>query len=566
MTSALMNQFMGEDYADFIIDYRANPGLKDLFPNAEFHVIDENYSVLHLPVAQFQNRTVRGMRLLLVPYLYGLTSEVALEASGVERLRTLPNFNLRGSGILICIIDTGVKYTLPAFKNQDGTTKIHSIWDQTIHGDEAPFQLLFGTEYNKEQINQALNSENPLSVVPSTDEDGHGTMLAAVAAGTEDSNAGFNGVAPDAELVIVKLAEAKQYLRDFYSIPEGVICYQENNIMWGVIYCVQVARQLNRPFSICIGLGTSQSSHGGVSPLSQMLTNYADIPHTGVVIAAGNEGNLGRHFHGVIDPAIGNLEVELNVGENDKGFSMSLWGSAPGIFSIDILSPSGEYIPRIPASLQVVRRISFIFEQTTIYVEYETVEYNTGDQVILLNFKNVTPGIWKFTIYAQGNLSSEFHIWLPMGNFITRDTRFIRPDIYTTIVAPGNAEVPITVTAYNPSGGSLYTNASRGFSRTNTIKPELAAPGVNYIAPTLDGGYTNYTGTGAAAAHTAGIVALLFEWGIVNGNQTSFDTLEVKKYLVRGAKRSSNLTYPNRDWGYGILDLYNTFDVLRRNL
>lgn len=567
MTGEERIQFSSEDYADYIIDYRMNPDILEMFPEAELHNINNRYAVIHLPISQFANRMQKGVRLLILPKIFGLASEISLEASGINKLRSIPDFNLRGKGVLVGIVDTGIQYTLPAFKKEGGLTKIVSIWDQTILQEDGTHpEIHFGTEYRAEQINQALVAQNPLTVVPSTDENGHGTMLAAVAAGTENLKEGFYGVAPDAELVIVKLSEAKKYLRDFYGIPEKAICYQENNIMWGVQYCLQVARRLNRPLALCIGIGTSLSAHDGTNPLSQQLIMVADSPQIGVVTCAGNEGNLGRHFHATIDPAIGSTSLELNVGEKDSSFSMQLWGEAPGIYSVDILSPTGEYIPRITASLYLSRKISFIFEKTIIYIEYQTVEPKTGDELILMNFHNATPGIWKFTVYEQGNLEGDFHIWLPMGDFITRDTYFIQPDIYTTVLTPGNATVPITVTAYNPVGEALYANASRGYSRNEVICPELAAPGVNYLAPALDGSYKNYTGTGVASAHTTGIVALFLEWGVINGNLNNMDTLEIKKYLIRGAKRSSNLTYPNRDWGYGILDVYNTFDVLRSNV
>lgn len=566
MTGEIMNRHIGEDYADFIVDYRTNPEIERLFPDAIIHRIDDDYAVLHLPVSEFENRMARGLRLLIVPSLFGLVSEISLEASGILRIRSIPDFNLMGAGVLIGIIDTGINYTLPAFRRQDGSTKIHSLWDQTIQSSEGfPFESYFGTEYSEEQINQALQAEDPFSVVPSNDENGHGTMLAGVAAGTQDSTAGFYGVAPDAELVIVKLKQAKQYLREYFALPEGAVCYQENDIMWGIYYCLLISRQLGRPLALCMALGTSQSAHDGSAPISQMLSRYADSPHIGIVAAAGNEGNLGRHFSGEIDPAIGSVSVELNVGENDKGFSIQLWGDAPGIYSIDILSPSGEYIPRIVASLQLNRRISFVFEQTIIYIEYQTVESETGDQLILMNFHDTTAGTWRFTVYEQGDLRGRFNMWLPMGDFISRETYFTQPDIYTTIVTPGNSTIPLTVTAYNPSGGALFVNAGRGFTRSDVIKPELAAPGVNYTAPALDGSYVNYTGTGVASAHATGIVALFLEWGVVRGNQTSFDTMEIKKYLIRGARRSGNLTYPNRDWGYGMMDVYNTFDVLRQS-
>jgi subtilisin family serine protease len=150
-----------------------------------------------------------------------------------------------------------------------------------------------------------------------------------------------------------------------------------------------------------------------------------------------------------------------------------------------------------------------------------------------------------------------------MNGFISENTYFIQSDPYTTITSPGNGLVPITVTAYNPINNNLYQRASRGYTRIDVIKPELAAPGVNIQAPTLEHGFTEISGTGAAAAHTAGVTAILLEWGIVRNNYPGIDTVEVKKFLIRGASRSPTQTYPNRDWGYGILDIYNVFDLLR---
>ena len=566
MTEEERSRIVSEDYADLIVNYSNNPMILQRMPNATVHIMNEVYAVLHIPVAQLPGRGLVIYGYSTLPYLCGLASEVSVGASNIRELRRYPEFNLRGQGVLIGIVDTGINYNLPVFLKPDGTTKVAAIWDQTIQSGQSPFNTEFGTEYRSELINQALGSPNPLDIVPSTDENGHGTMLAGVAAGTENSREFFAGVAPDAELVVVKLMPAKKYIRNFYNIREGAVCYQENTIMWGVQYCLQVARQLNRPISICIGIGSSQDAHDGYSSLSSFLSILADFPKTCVVTAIGNEGNRGRHFHGVIDPSSRTSIVELFVGEEDKAFSMEIWGDAPGIYSIDILSPTGEYIPRIPPSLRVSREISFIFEETVILVDYQTVESLTGDQLILLRFNNATPGIWRFTVYGQSDLATGFHIWLPMGDFISTQTYFIQANIYTTIIAPGSAAVPITVTAYNPVSGTLYVNASRGFTRSNVVKPELAAPGVNYIAPNLTGGFVNFSGTGVASAHTAGIGALALEWGVIKGNQPNLDTIEIKNYLIRGAKRSSNLSYPNRDWGYGIVDLYNTYNALRINL
>ncbi len=563
MNGEIRQRILNEDYIDLIIDYRNSPQLLRSFTDAVVHIMNDSYAIVYVPASQLMARNV-AFRSSQIPNLFGLTDDTSLEASGVTEIRNLPLFNLRGQDILIAVIDTGIDYTNPVFLHQDGTTKIVSIWDQSIDTPgAAPYNTEFGTEYSQEQINQALQSQTPLEVVPSMDTVGHGTMMAAVAAGNEVEEESFSGVAPNSELIIVKVRQAKRALAEFYGIPENVVCFQENTLMWAVQYVSRKSREIGRPLVICLGCGTSQDSHDGRSPLSQFVDIIASFPNFVIVAPAGNEGNMGRHFYGVIDPSIGNTIVELNVGEGDSNFSMELWGNSPGIYSIDLLSPSGEYIPRIPAGLRVNRLITFIFEPTIINIDYYTVETQTGDQLIFMRFRNITPGIWRFTVYGQGDLATGFHIWLPMDEFITRDTYFIQPNIYTTVLAPGTAPTPITATAYNPLNNNLYVNSGRGYTRTNTIKPELAAPGVNYIAPTLEKTFKTYTGTSVAAAHLAGIAALLLEWGIVRGNQKGMNSVVVKNYLIRGAKRRPNLTYPNRDWGYGIVDLFNTFDILR---
>lgn len=558
------NRITSEDYADLIVEYRRNPQLLERLTDSVVQIMNDAFAVVYVPASQIDNRSIQRFEYSALPRIFGLTSEISLEASGVTNLRIIPTLNLRGEGVLVGVIDTGIDYTNPVFIREDGTTRIAAIWDQTIDSDDRyPFDYNFGTEYRAEQINQALASENPLDIVPSMDEIGHGTMMSGIAAGNEMVNDNFFGVAPASELVVVKLRQAKQVLRDFFFIKEGVPAYQSNHIMWGVQYCVRLANELRRPIAICMGVGTSQDAHDGLGHLSIMISALADVPGTAITVPAGNEGNTGRHFFSTIEPGIGNTSVELNVSENDTAFSMELWGSSPGIFSIDILSPSGEYIPRIPAGITVNRTISFIFEPTIIYIDYDTVESETGDQLILMRFNNITPGIWHFNVYGQGDLAAGFHIWLPMGDFITRDTYFIQPNIYTTITSPGSASSPITVTAYNPINENLYVNASRGYTRANTIKPELAAPGVNYFAPGLNHEYTQYTGTSPSAAHTAGIAAMVLEWGVVRGNNPDLNSTGIKKFLIRGARRRANLSYPNRDWGYGILDIFNVFNILR---
>ena len=149
----------------------------------------------------------------------------------------------------------------------------------------------------EEAINLALVSEDPLSLVPSADTNGHGTAMASIAAGSFSSDQTFSGVVPNSQLVIVKLKDAKENLKNVFSIPADTYCFQESDILLGIRYLVLTAQKLDLPLVICIALGTSQGSHDGKGVLSSYLTYLVQLPGIGVsAFSAGNEGNKQRHY------------------------------------------------------------------------------------------------------------------------------------------------------------------------------------------------------------------------------------------------------------------------------
>ena len=560
MDQSCSNRILSEDYADFIIESGSN--LDAIKANLDicYDDLDNKLYVVYTPIANLPGKFIHLFGYKAYPKCYGLTDIPSLEQSGVTKIRNIPSLNLYGQGVLIGLVDTGIEYTHAAFKNADNTTRILSIWDQSIENEASrPEGFYYGTEYTKELLNTALNNSDPYSIVPSTDTNGHGTALAGIAAGNASEENNFSGVVPNAELVVVKLKQAKKFIRDFWKIPEVDDCYQQNDIMLGIKFLLQKADEVGKPISIIIGLGTSQGSHDERGTLAGYLSRIAMENGRSVSISAGNEGNSRHHYYGKIQQGNKYDTMELNVGPNESGFTMELWGKAPNTFSIDITSPSGEYIARIPARLNENQIIRFIFGSTVINLDYQIVESQTGDQLILLRFTEPEEGIWRFRVYLSGNLSSDYHTWLPIQPFISTETYFVRSNPNTTLTSPGNTFIPIVATAYDYSNNSLYSSAGRGYTRNENISPTIAAPGVNMIAPALNQTYSNFSGTSIAAAHTAGVAAMLLEWGIVNGKYPQIGTVEIRNFFIRGAIRNPSLTYPNRDWGYGILDLYNSF-------
>lgn len=513
-----------------------------------------------------------------------------MEASGILSTFNTPALSTRGRGVLIGFIDTGIDYTNPLFRNKDGTTRIESIWDQSIPADPnilppgvpdyySGSGASYGTEFTKEQINEALSSDSPLSLVPSADTNGHGTFLAGIAAGGSLPEQDFTGAAPEAGLIVVKLKEAKQYLRDFYLISKDVPAYQENDIMMAVKYLRVTAYRLGRPLVILLGLGTNLGSHEGTAPLSLILQDISRTLGMATVIAAGNETGFAHHYQGEIAPEQEWEDVEIRVGqqEEERGFVTELWAAEADTYSISFTSPSGESIGRIPILHNNEARITFLLEPTVITVNYILIETGSGRELIFIRFVNPSAGVWRMRIYSILRFAGTYNMWLPPRTFISDDTVFLRPSPYTTITLPGNTGHSITVSAYNHVNNSIYIHSSRGFTPAGIIKPEIAAPGVEVQGPSVSRSssgssapgsspsvpMTRKSGTSIAAAHTAGAVASLFSWGIVEGHNPLMSEASVKAFLIRGAKRNPALTYPNREWGYGALDLMQTFLRLR---
>ena len=571
------NSVASEDFADFIAPYFTTP--EEFIRSQGTDCIDfvnSTLAVVYVPLSTVTPSTYTSYTYSAVPKLYSLLDVTSMDAAGITPAGELPVLNNQGAGVIVGFVDTGINYTDSLFRNVDGSTRIIGIWDQTNNSDNSnnienetvkpfsAFSALYGTQYTAEEINLALNSDNPASIVPTRDENGHGTFLASIAAGNRDERAGFSGAAPQASIAMVKLKPAKQYLRDFYLIQDGAEAYQENDIMMGVSYLYFLARKYSMPLVVCIPLGTNIGSHMGMSRLGQYLNQVSLSNGSAVITAAGNETGARHHFRAVMDASTDEVTAELRVGEREAGFSMELWAENMGVYTVGFISPTGEVAREISVPLRGENTVSFLLEQTQITVYTQIADVSSGSQFIFMRFENPMSGIWRILIRNSLDIRETFHIWLPVRGFISDETYFLRPDPDTIITDPGNARYPITVTAYDHTKNSIYIHASRGYSLSGRIKPDLAAPGVNILGASVSGRrLTRMSGTSVSAAHLAGAAAILLNWGVLNANYPYLNTPVLKSIFVRGAKRNPALTYPNREFGYGTLDLYEAFLHLR---
>lgn len=559
------NAAIDENYQNYLIDYLLDRGsFLENYPDLCLDSVGYNQAIAYI----YQPGDFTGEREDIdynkVPRVYGLMDSRELEAAGVMRVRQSPQLGLRGQGTLVGMIDTGVNLTSSFFRYEDGSTKIAAYWDQGDQEGKKPSGYSFGREWDREEIDRAL-ADDP-RILP-RDENGHGTFLAAIAAGREDESAGFSGAAPDCELVVVKLKRPKQYLLNFYSVRDDVWACQEDDVILAIRYVLDTAAALQRPVSICLGIGTNLGGHGGNGSLERYISQISLLPGISVHIASGNEGISGHHFRGNVSQEQEFETVEFNVAEGENGFIMELWGDALVNFSVGLISPGGENVERIQLKRNEFRSIRFFPENTVLQIRSFVGETIGGEQVIRMNFRSPSPGLWRLLVYGRGTGNRTFNLWMPITTFLREETFFVSPEASDTLTSPGDAFYGITYVPYEVNTESLYVRASQGYTRDGRVKPDLAAPGVNVHIPAPEGDgrrEISRSGSSVAAAFGAGIGALMQEWAIVKENDLSLNGQNMRFYLIQGAVRSGAYEYPNREWGYGIVNLYDAFLSMRR--
>ncbi len=492
----------------------------------------------------------------------GLLDRPALDAAGVSQVQSQPYLNLKGRGVLLGFVDTGIDYTQEVFRHADGTSRIRYIYDQTADG-EPPAGFLMGREYTKEELDAALRSPNPYELVPERDEEGHGTFLASVAAGgqTED----FSGAAPDAEIIAVKLKKARPFYREKYCVPrDQEYAYESSAVMVGVEYILRKARELGRPVSICIGLGTNAGSHDGYSVFEEYLGGVSIQKGVCLCAAAGNEAEARHHTGGILQPGEKPGQVDLKVGENAGDVYLAVWNTVADRLSVSVRSPSGELVGRVPArpGVSLAADVKLVLEAARVQVEYHFPMEGSGGQLSIIRILGATPGVWTIGLHGDILLNGSYQVWLPMTGFVSPTVEFLAATPDYTVTCPASAVGVICCGAYDSASKSLYAKSSRGPAWDGRILPDLTAPGVG-VGGIYPYGPGAMSGTSAAAAVLAGLCALLLQWGVREGNDPAMSTYQIRAYLIRGCLRRSDMAYPNNQWGYGSVQLMQSFHLMR---
>lgn len=479
-----------------------------------------------------------------------------LQAADMSNMSNNLYNRLQGEGIVVAIIDSGIDYLNEDFINEDGSSKILYLWDQESNYGSPPDNMLFGSEFNREQLNEAISNNNSDL---SKDEIGTGTMAAGIVVSEGKGNSNYRGIAPKAELIVIKL---RSYVSLF---NEGKINYKNTDFLVAISYIIQKFKEINRPIILNFTVGLTSGRD-----ISQTLLNtFSELYQSGFILVtgAGNQGNTDIHYSGNVSNGE-SIDINFQVGD-DKNLTILIDGYKVDRFDAAVISPFGEISTTVTYSPNFnLYTGKFGLEDVRYSISYSYPWTSTASMQISINLENVYSGIWALRITGSDVINGDFNAYLPNKNLISQNTRFIDSDSNSTITRYGLLREAITVGTYNTKSNTMWIGSSKGPAKVDDFILDIVAPGVDIISNYLDNTFNTGTGTGISSSVVCAVIALLIEFII---SETDFYRLSIysepiKTYLMLGASQKLIYTYPNTSYGYGILNYQNTLQRISENL
>ncbi|EKQ51424.1 MULTISPECIES: S8 family peptidase [unclassified Clostridium] len=560
--------FSDKNYFHYVVQYEGNieeevskqPGYYVTIINDRYAIISANRELeLNIKPPFFSTIVY-----VATPDIYTLQEISPIEASGANFLQLELPLRLTGQGVDVAIIDTGIDYLNEEFIRENGETKIEYIWDQTITsvGSNENSDVPFGTTYDKNNIQEAINAfragRSPFDIVPSRDENGHGTNMAGII-GALGKNPNLKGMVPDCNFVIIKLVESLAY-KSLFNIQIPI--FDIVAAFTAIEFLHRYSLRSNRPMVIYFPLGSNLGSHRGNGILEQFMDAVSLTSGIAIVAPAGNQGASQTHTSGTVSQVNESRAIQLYISPEQKNIVIDIWVDSPNIMSLSIVSPSGESTGTISTQIGALDTYSFVFENTSTIINAYLPEEYTGDQLMRIRFFNVREGIWNLVLTGQLILDGTYNAWIPQEGVSIGGTRFVSSDPYGTVMSPGTSDYVLTAAAYNQTNNTILNYSGMGFLNDYTSRVDIAAGGVNALTVAPNNETAIINGTSVAGAVVTGACVMLFQWGIVEKNDPNIYSQTIKTYIQRGSVQRSGDIYPNPQWGYGVLNVLKMFQSM----
>lgn len=478
----------------------------------------------------------------------------------IANLRTIPTF---GRGSIIGVIDSAFDLTHPCFRNAKGQTRILAAWDQKDgKPGRAPAGFDYGVEFDREAINRSL-ADKQVVILKNNDRAGsHGTNVAGIAAGNGTPGEVFEGVAPEAEMILVSY-------RNENDVPIGGSAF----VLDAINFIREHASARGRPVVINISQGDNLGAHDGTSLLERAIDNVIKEGRVLIVNSAGNEraGLASHHAHGEVEPG-GTvvLPFALDGTRPVDGDTIDLWYRRCDRFSVALRTPDGYQTESVEPGTSVL----ITFPTGNRAQVYSETDYPTnGDNRIGVIFEKGpgwVAGTWELILRGKEVRLGDFDAWADRSNGTTLiGFQGFQTDA-ASVTLPGNARRVITVGGFvsrpeeggDEVPGALARGSSIGPTRDGRVKPDLTAPSTLIMAPRMrvDSSPPTYgfiSGTSMAAPQVTGVIALIWSlWPQLKAGQ-------IRAALCSTA-RADMFTgvVPSTSWGSGKIDAEGAYKAL----
>lgn len=564
--------YKDEEYTGFVVEYRGD--FTGEIAKVDFAcgaVLTDSLAVVYARELDLSRvlKEVPSIIFVEALSLYSLQNTSPNDIDNIQKIKINPYLNLNGKGVVVGIIDSGINYLNKEFMREDDTSRIISIWDQSLDSDETSTEYI-GKVYTNSEINEAIKvnrlGNDPYSIVQSKDEVGHGTKMAGII-GARGYNKDIEGIANDCEFAVVKLAEsyyAKKIMR-VNNLQQKPI-YNNTEILAGVVHLYKLSRKIRKPIVIYLGVGSTAGSHDGNNITAKFITSITNKSSVVFVAGTGNLGNSEGHTTGYVKSVGDTYVTELVIPKEIEYFNLNIWIQKPNAMSLSITSPLGEIVSFSKPKVLSIDEKKFYLSNTIVrVVEYDPENF-TGNQLFNIFFRSIKPGIWKLNLTGDYITNGRYDIWLTEQALMPEGVKFLKPNPYNTLTVPSTAVNVVTVAYYGDENSSAIAESGRGFNTNGLINPDIATVGKNVLTTSVEGTGTDVvSGSSVATSVIAGVCALILQWAVSDKNDITINSTKLRSLLIYSAQREKNGKYPNEENGYGKLDFFALFRILSGN-